>query len=91
MNMANENTQEIKAKVRRFVIDNFLMGDAPSMLKDGESFMETGTIDSTGVLEIVTFLEEVFRIKVDDKDLIPENLDSVDNLARYIAGKNHAA
>ncbi|MDB5049857.1 MAG: acyl carrier protein [Fibrobacteres bacterium] len=91
MNMDNRNTQEIKGKVKRFVIENFLMGDASSMLKDGESFLETGTIDSTGVLEIVTFLEEEFHIKIDDKELIPENLDSIDNLTRYVAGKSNAA
>lgn len=87
--MANEN--EIKQQIREFVIENFLMGDAAAMLKDGESFLETGTIDSTGVLEVVTFLESHFSIKVDDKDLVPENLDSVNNLAKYVLRRTHAA
>lgn len=89
MTMANEN--EIKQQIREFVIENFLMGDASSMLKDGESFLETGTIDSTGVLEVVTFLETSFELKVDDKDLVPENLDSVDNLAKYVLRRKNAA
>lgn len=89
MTMANET--EIKQQIREFVIENFLMGDAASMLKDGESFLETGTIDSTGVLEVVTFLESHFQIKVEDRDLVPENLDSVDNLAGYVQRRKHAA
>ena len=87
--MANEN--EIKQQIREFVIENFLMGDAAAMLKDGESFLETGTIDSTGVLEVVTFLETQFSLKVDDKDLVPENLDSVDNLTKYVLRRKNAA
>ena len=87
--MANE--KEIKTQIREFVIENFLMGDASSMLKDDESFLETGTIDSTGVLEVVTFLESNFGMKVDDKDLVPENLDSVDNLAKYVLRRKNAA
>jgi acyl carrier protein len=89
MTMANEN--QIKTQIREFVIENFLMGDASSMLKDDESFLETGTIDSTGVLEVVTFLESNFGMKVDDKDLVPENLDSVDNLAKYVLRRKNAA
>jgi acyl carrier protein len=88
MTMTNEN--DIKQQIRNFVIENFLMGDASSMLKDNESFLETGTIDSTGVLEVVTFLESDMGIKVDDKDLVPENLDSVNNLTRYVLRRKNA-
>ena len=55
--------------------------------RDGESFLETGTIDSTGVLEVVMFLEQRFELKVEDRELIPENLDSVDNLVRFVIRK----
>jgi acyl carrier protein len=82
---------EIRSALRTFVIENFLMGDASSMLKDGESFLETGTIDSTGVLEVVSFLEGDFGIQVDDKDLVPENLDSVNNLTGYVLRRQNAA
>ena len=87
--MANET--EIKKQIIAFIIENFLMGDAASMLKDGESFLETGTIDSTGVLEVVTFLETQFSITVADKDLVPENLDSVNNLVKYVLRRKDAA
>jgi acyl carrier protein len=82
---------EIRTALRTFVIENFLMGDASSMLKDGESFLETGTIDSTGVLEVVSFLEVDFGIQVDDRDLVPENLDSVNNLTGYVLRRQNAA
>jgi acyl carrier protein len=67
------------------------MGDASSMLKDGESFLETGTIDSTGVLEVVTFLEANFGLKVEDREFVPENLDSVDNQVKFVLRKQDAA
>ena len=67
---------ETKSKIREFIIENFLFGSANG-LQDDTSFLEEGIIDSTGVLELVTFLEESFEIQVDDEELIPENLDSI--------------
>jgi acyl carrier protein len=56
-------------------------------LKDDTSFLEEGIMDSTAVLELVTFIEETFGITIDDDDLIPENLDSVNNLVGYLKKK----
>ncbi|RTZ97536.1 MAG: acyl carrier protein [Deltaproteobacteria bacterium] len=77
---------DIKTKIRSFIIENFLFGD-DNGLKDDTSFLEEGIIDSTGVLELVTFLEEEFEIEVDDEELIPENLDSINNVTAYLEGK----
>ena len=77
---------EIKTKIREFIIENFLFGD-DNGLKDDTSFLEEGIIDSTGVLELVTFLEEEFEIEVNDEELIPENLDSINNVTAYLEGK----
>jgi acyl carrier protein len=77
---------EIKTKIRSFIIENFLFGD-DNGLKDDTSFLEEGIIDSTGVLELVTYLEEEFDITVDDEELIPENLDSIDKVSVYLEGK----
>lgn len=77
---------EIKSKIRAFIVENFLFGD-DNGLKDDTSFLEEGIIDSTGVLELVTYLEEEFEIEVEDEELIPENLDSINNLAVYLEGK----
>ena len=77
---------EKKAQIRDFIIENFLFGNANG-LQDDTSFLEEGIIDSTGVLELVTFLEETYEIQVEDEELIPENLDSIDNVTAYLARK----
>ncbi|WP_419663442.1 conserved uncharacterized protein, related to acyl carrier protein [Desulfosarcina variabilis str. Montpellier] len=77
---------ENKTKIREFIIENFLFGNADG-LKDDTSFLEEGIIDSTGVLELVTFLEENFGIQVEDEELIPENLDSIDNVSSFLERK----
>lgn len=77
---------EVKEKIRRFVVGNFLFGN-DSGLKDDSSFLEEGLIDSTGMLELVAFLEQEFEITVEDMELLPENLDSIDNVAAYLDNK----
>ena len=89
MNELNEQT--LRHEIRRFVLDELLMGDAGAMLGDDESFLETGTIDSTGVLEVVMFLEQHYEMKVQDRELVPENLDSVQRLVQFVMRKKHAA
>jgi len=74
----------VQNEIRQFIIDNFLMGQDSDDLKDDSSFLEEGVIDSTGVLELVGFLEENYNIKVEDEELIPENLDSIKNICAYI-------
>ena len=77
---------EIKAVVRNFIIENFLFDDDGS-LKDETSFLDEGIIDSTGILELVEFLDEEFSITIEDEELIPENLDSINNVTGFVAGK----
>lgn len=79
-------TVNFKSDVRSFVVDNFLFGEAGN-LTDSDSLLAEGVIDSTGVLELVSFLEDEYRIVVEDKELIPENLDSIDAIGAYIARK----
>ncbi len=75
-----------KTKIKNFIIENFLFGNADG-LQDDTSFLEEGIIDSTGVLELVTFLEEEFEIQIEDEELIPENLDSINNVSAYLERK----
>jgi acyl carrier protein len=82
---------QIRIEIRQFVVDNFLMGDATSMLADHESFLESGTIDSTGVLEVVMFLESTFGFEVNDVELLPENIDSIDNQVQFVLRKQGTA
>jgi acyl carrier protein len=74
-------------KIRAFIFDNFLFDAEEDALKNETSFLEEGIIDSTGVLELVDWLEEEFSISVEDEELIPENLDSVNLLSAYIIKK----
>ena len=73
----------LKDKIRVFVMENFLFDDNGD-LGNNTSFLEHGIIDSTGILELVAFIEETFEITVKDEELIPENLDSIANVVRYI-------
>lgn len=77
----------MKDKIRTFIFENFLFGEPDEKLKNSDSFMEQGIIDSTGILELAGFLEENFGVKVEDSDLVPENLDSVDNIVDFINRK----
>jgi len=77
----------ISEQVRQFVVDNFLMGEDSQDLKENTSFLEEGIIDSTGVLELVAFIEETYGISVEDEELIPENLDTIANICSFIKRK----
>ena len=77
----------IPISLRDFIMENFLFGDSSKMIAPSESFLEKGIVDSTGVLELVAFVEEEFGIRVEDDDLLPENFDSIDNLSKYVEAK----
>ncbi len=74
-------------QIRGFIFENFLFDADEGALENDASFLEQGIIDSTGVLELVEWLEETFEMQVDDTELVPENLDSVNKLAVYIERK----
>lgn len=75
-----------KEKLKEFFHENFML-ERDNSLSDDESLLDKGIIDSTGVLELVMFIEEQFGISVDDEDIIPENLDSFNKLEHYIDTK----
>lgn len=76
----------IKNVIRAYIIDNFLFGDDRG-LDDSASFLENGIIDSTGILELVAFLEKEFSVKISDDELLPENLDSLDKVTVFVSRK----
>ena len=76
----------IKKVICDFVISNFLFGDDSQLTKD-TSFIGSGVIDSTGVLELITFIEETFDINVEDNEIVPENLDSIDCVVSFVSRK----
>ena len=74
----------IEALIRGYILENFLFTDDNGQLQDDVSFLEEGIVDSTGVLELVMFVEETFGVTVEDEEIVPENFDSVERLARYV-------
>ena len=78
---------EIQKQIREFIVETFLFGEDAEDLKDDDSFLETGLIDSTGILELIQFLEESFEIEIEDEEMIPENLDSIARVTGFVGSK----
>ena len=82
-----KQTQPIDHAVRHFIVERFLYGDQSAPLADEDSLLDKGIIDSTGVLELVSYLQSEFGIEIPDEEIIPDNLDSITKLTRYIQHK----
>ena len=78
---------EVESKVRKFIEDNFLFREDRTALADSESLIDAGLIDSTGILELVAFLETGFGFTMADADIVPANLDSIKAIIAYVEGK----
>lgn len=76
-----------RSQIRAFISDTFFVDD----FADDDSFLQTGVIDSTGMMELVAFLEQTFSLKIADAELVPENLDSLENVCRFIDRKRAQA
>ena len=81
---------DTREKVRGFVVENFLFGQAGD-LQDTTSFLDNGILDSTGVLELVAFLEGTFSIKIDAEETLPDNLDSIELICAFLTTKRKSA
>jgi acyl carrier protein len=77
---------ELKKQIRDFVTSNFYVAD-PATLEDRTSLLDQGVIDSTGVLEVILFIETKFGVTVEDSEMLPENLDSIERIAEFVARK----
>ncbi len=80
----------MEPELRSFLAENFLLGEEFRGLPGSASLIEAGIIDSTGVLELVGFLEEAYDIEITDSELVPENLDSIDNVVRFVGAKRNS-
>jgi acyl carrier protein len=87
----HKTLEEIREATRKFILDNYLFGYKDEDLKDDASLLDMGAIDSTGVIELVVFMEEEFSIIVDNSEILPENLDSIDCIVSYVYGKQKMA
>lgn len=79
----------VATEIRTFIVSNFLFGQGNDF-SDDQSFLESGIIDSTGLLELVAFVEERYGISIADRELVPQNLDSLGNISRFIVRKRDA-
>jgi acyl carrier protein len=79
--------QDISLAVRRFIVENFVFRVDAEVIVDDQSLLDAGIIDSTGVLELVSFLETTFGIEVQDDEMLPENLDCIRAIVKFVAGK----
>ena len=90
--MSNQKAIEVSdvlTEIRRFIIENFLFGSEEEVPTDEASLLGNGIIDSTGVLEIVTLVESRYEIEVSDDEMLPENFDSLRDVAEYVKRKKH--
>lgn len=82
-------TETLRETVRSFITDSFLFGDATALPADGGSLIAGDIIDSTGVLELVAFIEDTFKVTMSDADIVPDNLDSIDNIVAFVERAPH--
>ena len=78
---------QLEAELKEFISSAYLFGDDSRMPSDDDSLLDTGILDSTGVLELIEFLEEKYQISVEDTETVPENLGSIAGLTRYVSAK----
>ena len=86
MLVARDPIDTYREQVREFLVSNFYIAET-NLLKGDTSLLDQGIIDSTGVLDVIGFIEETFGITVDDSELLPENLDSIEGIAQYVIRK----
>ena len=77
----------VRQDLRQYILENFLFTDDQSELTDEDSFLEKGILDSTGILELIFFMEDTWKVKVGDDEMVPDNLDSINNAVKYLATK----
>jgi acyl carrier protein len=87
INIKGAGMSDVKEKIISYIKENFIAGRSEQELKTNESLIENGIIDSTGVLELVTYIEETYSIEIADEELIPENLDSIENIVAFLKTK----
>lgn len=82
---------DIEEKLRTFILENYLFTDDESQLSNADSFLDKGILDSTGILEVIYFIEDEYSLKVEDEEMIPENLDSVEYLVAFVKRKQEVS
>jgi acyl carrier protein len=82
-------TMSIETQIRNYILENFLYTKDERKLQNTASFLEDGIVDSTGILELLLFVQETLGVQVEDEEVIPDNFDSVERLTRYVCTKKN--
>lgn len=82
---------DVWQKVRDFIVTNFFLDLSEIGLENTTSFLETGIIDSTGIMEVVTYIQDEFDIEIEDREILPENLDTLQYIGQFVSGKLQAS
>ena len=82
--------EKFASEIKAFIVSNFLFGQEGKGFSDEQSFLQSGIVDSTGLLELIAFVEQQYGISVEDRELVPENLDSLRNISQFVARKLEA-
>lgn len=82
--------EHLNNELRTFIVENFLFGQA-SEFSDDDSFLKSGIIDSTGVVELISWVEERYSIRIEDDEILPDNLDSINKVSRFVTRKTCVA
>jgi acyl carrier protein len=80
----------LNKQIKLFVLKNYLFTEDESVLSDADSLMQKGIIDSTGILELVNHIEDTYKLKVADEEMVPENLDSISSIVNFIERRRSA-
>jgi len=80
---------QLQSEIKQYIVDNFLYGQDDGAIQEDMSLLQRGIIDSTGVLELVSFVQERYGITVRDDELVPDNFDSINKLAEFISQKRN--
>ena len=84
-------SDDLRHRIQKFILENYLFTSDTGALRADESLLGRGIVDSTGMLEIIMFIEEQLGVKVEDEEMVPENLDSVNRIAAFVESKRKAA
>ena len=87
INMEQITTQSIRDAVRAFIVETFLFGEDDPTLADSGSLLESGIVDSTGIMELITYIESTFDIHLNDGEMTADNLDSIERIAQFVGRK----
>jgi len=85
--MEKREMSDVVKKIREYIADNFMMGANDLLISDNDSFLGAGILDSTGIIEIVGFIEDEFDIEMTNEEIVPENLDSIKRIEAYVLSK----